>query len=173
MALHLLASESADSEDLARALREVKEHVRACGRCGAISEEETCDFCRDPRRTMGVLCVVEQPTDIFSLERAAVFRGRYHVLGGLLSPLDGVEPSDLRFELLRERVATEEVEEVVVALAGSVEGEATALYLARMLQDTGARTSRLATGIPVGGQLDFVDDVTLERAFSGRRPLDE
>ena len=173
MALHLLASEPSASEDLSRALLEVKEHVRSCERCGAISEQENCDLCRDPRRVASVLCVVEQPTDIFSLERAAVFRGRYHVLGGLLSPLDGVEPSDLRLHVLRDRVVSEKVEEVVVALAGSVEGEATALYLARLLRDTGTRTSRLATGIPVGGQLDFVDDVTLERAFSGRRPLQD
>ena len=172
MALHLLAAGEEESRDLAESLVEMKRHVRACERCGAICEEELCAICRDARRAAGLLCVVEQPTDIFSLERAAVFRGRYHVLGGLLSPLDGIEPGDLRLTDLGRRVEEEQIEEVVLALSGSVEGEATALYVARLLEGRPVRVSRLATGIPVGGHLDFVDDVTLERAFAGRRTLD-
>ncbi len=171
MALHLLASGEEFPRDLSEALLDMAAHVRNCERCGAICEGPLCDLCLDPRRQPAQLCVVEQPTDIFSLERAAVFHGLYHVLGGLLSPLDGVEPGDLRLEALQHRVREEEVEEVVLALPGSVEGEATALYVARLLEDSGVQVSRLATGIPVGGHLDFVDDVTLERAFSGRRPL--
>ncbi len=171
MALYLLSAGEEECGQLSEALLEVASHVRNCERCGAICEEPLCDLCRDPRRHTAQLCVVEQPTDIFSLERAAVFRGRYHVLGGLLSPLDGIQPSDLRLDDLRGRVQDNGVEEVVLALPGSVEGEATALYVARLLEGSGARTSRLATGIPVGGHLDYVDDVTLERAFSGRRPL--
>ena len=172
IALHLLHSEAAESRQLAESILEMKERVRSCARCGAICEEELCGICRDERRRNGQLCVVEQPTDIFSLERAAVFRGRYHVLGGLLSPLDGVEPEQLRFEGLASRIREEGVAEVVLALSASVEGEATALYTARSLQGSAVRITRLATGIPVGGHLEFVDDVTLERAFSGRRSLD-
>jgi recombination protein RecR len=172
MALHVLARPQEEAMELAESLREVTRRVRSCEQCGAISEEASCELCRDPQRQAALLCVVEQPTDIFSLEKAAVFRGRYHVLGGLLSPLDGVEASDLRLASLRRRVEEEGVKEVVLALPGSVEGEATALYVARLLAESGATTSRLATGIPVGGQLEYVDEVTLERAFSGRRPLD-
>ncbi len=171
IALHLLQAHATDAETLAQAMVEMRTHVRACDRCGAITEEPECVICRDPRRNPSVLCIVEQPTDVFSLERAAIFRGRYHVLGGLLSPLDGVEPDDLRLHALRHRVEEEGVEEVVVALSASVEGEATSLYVARLLEGHSVRTSRLATGIPVGGHLEFVDDVTLERAFSGRLPL--
>lgn len=171
LALHVLASDAADARALADALLEVKAHVHACSRCGAIAEEDLCRLCQDARRDPSILCVVEQPTDIFSLERAAVFRGGYHVLGGLLSPLDGIEPADLRLDSLRRRVEEEGISEVVLALSASVEGEATALYVGRMLQEMSVQMSRLATGIPVGGHLEFVDDVTLERAFSGRLPL--
>jgi recombination protein RecR len=171
IALHLLADEEQEVEELLGAVREVKSHVRACARCGGIAESELCGICDDPRRDRGELCVVSQATDCFNIERAAVFRGRYHVLGGLLSPLDGVQPSDLNLDALAGRIADEEVHEVVIALPASVEGEATALYIQRMLAERATRITRLATGIPVGGHLDFVDDVTLERAFSGRRPL--
>ncbi len=171
MALYLLSAGGKECHQLSEALLEMASHVKNCERCGAICEGTLCDLCLDPRRDGAQLCVVEQPTDIFSLERAAVFRGLYHVLGGLLSPLDGVKPDDLRLDQLQERVRAEPVEEVVLALPGSVEGEATALFVARLLKDSGVKTSRLATGIPVGGQLDFVDDVTLGRAFAGRLPL--
>lgn len=171
IALHLLQADESEAEALGAALADVKTHVRPCARCGAIAEGERCAICADARRDDALLCVVEQPTDIFSLERAAVFRGRYHVLGGLLSPLDGVEPGDLRLQSLHRRVVEERVQELVLALSASVEGEATSLYVGRMLQDLPVRLSRLATGIPVGGHLEFVDDVTLERAFAGRLPL--
>jgi recombination protein RecR len=171
IALHLVQADEERTRALGAALADVRAHVRPCGRCGAIAEAEECTICLDARRDASVLCVVEQPTDIFSLERAGVFRGRYHVLGGLLSPLDGVEPADLRLESLHRRIVDEQVQELVLALSGSVEGEATALYVGRLLQDVPVRMSRLATGIPVGGHLEFVDDVTLERAFTGRLPL--
>lgn len=171
IALHLLHAPDADSRALVEALQEMKAHVRPCSRCGGIAEGEFCRICSDARRDDRLLCVVAEATDIFSLERAAVFRGRYHVLGGLLSPLEGVEPDDLSIATLLERVSAEGISEVVVALSGSVEGEATALYLAHRLEGSAVRMTRLATGIPVGGHLEFVDDVTLERAFSGRLPL--
>jgi len=172
IALHLLQASDEETSHLSEALLDMKAHVQSCERCGAITESSPCSICEDDRRANGQLCVVEQAADIFSVERAAVFRGRYHVLGGLLSPLDGIDPDQLRFATLVARVAEEEVEEVVLALSGSVEGEATALYAARTLGGRPIRVTRLATGIPVGGHLDFVDDLTLERAFSGRRSLD-
>ncbi len=171
IALHLLADSDQGVQELMGAVQDVKDHVRPCERCGGIAESELCSICEDPRRDRGELCVVAQATDCFNIERAAVFQGRYHVLGGLLSPLDGIQPADLNLGSLAHRIASEDVEEVVIALSASVEGEATALYIQRMLDDDRLRITRLATGIPVGGHLDFVDDVTLERAFSGRRPL--
>lgn len=171
IALHLLGDHDQDVSELLEAVRDVKQHVRPCTRCGSIAESELCKICEDPRRDRGELCVVAQATDCFNIERAAVFRGRYHVLGGLLSPLDGVQPGDLNLTGLSARIADEKIEELVLALSASVEGEATALYVQRLLEEQGVRITRLATGIPVGGHLDFVDDVTLERAFAGRRPL--
>jgi recombination protein RecR len=171
IALHLLEGDAEAARALSEAILEMKAHVHPCRRCGAIAEEDECELCRDPRRDPHSLCVVGQPTDIFSMERAAVFRGRYHVLGGLLSPLEGVDPSDLRLAELELRVRAEAVREVVLALAGTVEGEATALFVARMLTGHPVSVTRLATGIPVGGDLEYVDEVTLERAFAGRRPL--
>lgn len=171
LALHLLYADATESEELIEALREVKAHVRPCSRCGAIAEDEFCRICQDPRRDERQICVVAQATDVFTMERAAVFRGRYHVLGGLLSPLDGVRPDDLGLQPLFTRVADEGPEELVLALSGSVEGEATALYIGQQLSAHPVRITRLATGIPVGGHLEFVDDVTLTRAFSARLPL--
>ena len=171
LALHLLYADETESEELIEALREVKAHVRPCGRCGAIAEDELCGLCQDPRRDARQLCVVANATDVFTMERAAIFRGRYHVLGGLLSPLDGVRPEDLALDALFDRVEAEEPEEIVLALSGSVEGEATALFIGQQLSGRPVRITRLATGIPVGGHLEFVDDVTLTRAFSARLPL--
>jgi recombination protein RecR len=171
LALHLLYAEATESDELIEALREVKAHVRPCTRCGAIAEDETCRICQDPRRDFRQICVVAQATDVFTMERAAVFRGGYHVLGGLLSPLDGVRPEDLALDALFSRVEQEHPEELVLALSGSVEGEATALFIGQQLSAHPVRITRLATGIPVGGHLEFVDDVTLTRAFSGRLPL--
>jgi recombination protein RecR len=171
LALHLLYADESESEDLIVALREVKQHVRACSRCGSIAEGELCGICEDPRRDDQQLCVVASATDVFTMERAAIFRGRYHVLGGLLSPLDGVRPEDLNLDALLDRVRTSGLEEIVLALSGSVEGEATALFIGQQLSEDPVRITRLATGIPVGGHLEFVDDVTLTRAFSARLPL--
>lgn len=171
LALHLLHAADEESVQLIEALQDVKRHVRPCTRCGSIAEEELCSVCRDPRRETGEICVVAQATDVFNMERAAVFRGRYHVLGGLLSPLDGVRPEDLRLAALADRVEEENISEVVLALSASVEGEATSLFIGQSLASRGARVTRLATGIPVGGHLEFVDDVTLGRAFSARLPL--
>lgn len=171
LALFLLHAPETEVEDLVVALQEMKTHVRPCSRCGSIAEAEFCTICEDPRREGQQLCVVAQATDVFTMERAAVFRGRYHVLGGLLSPLDGVQPADLHLEALSRRVEEEGVTEVVMALSASVEGEATALYIGRLLEGGPTRLTRLATGIPVGGHLEFVDDVTLGRAFAARLPL--
>lgn len=171
IALYLLGEDEAESAELVRSIEEVRAHVRPCSRCGSIAEEELCGICRDARRDRGQICIVAQATDCFTLERAAIFRGRYHVLGGLLSPLDGVQPEDLNLDSLRPRIQEESVNEVVMALSASVEGEATALFIQRMLESEDVSITRLATGIPVGGHLEFVDDVTLERAFSGRLPL--
>ena len=171
LALHLLHAANEESLELIAALEDVKRHVRPCARCGSIAEEEFCGICRDGRRQNHEICVVSQATDVFTMERAAVFRGRYHVLGGLLSPLDGVRPQDLRLAELAQRVAEEGISEVVLALSASVEGEATVLFIGQSLAAQDVRVTRLATGIPVGGHLEFVDDVTLGRAFSARLPL--
>jgi recombination protein RecR len=171
LALHLLYADAAESEELIEALRDMKAHVRPCTRCGSIAEAELCAICQDPRRDAHQLCIVANATDVFTMERAAIFRGRYHVLGGLLSPLDGVRPEDLNLAALLQRIAEEETTEAVLALSGNVEGEATALYIGQQLTDHPVRITRLATGIPVGGHLEFVDDVTLTRAFSARLPL--
>jgi recombination protein RecR len=171
LALHLLYADEAESDDLIAALRDVKQHVRPCSRCGSIAEAELCGICEDPRRDDRQLCVVALATDVFTMERAAIFRGRYHVLGGLLSPLDGVRPEDLNLDSLLDRVRDSGPEEIVLALSGSVEGEATALFIGQQLSEDPVRITRLATGIPVGGHLEFVDDVTLTRAFSARLPL--
>lgn len=171
LALYLLHADDEEAEELVRSLQEVKQHVRPCSRCGSIAEADLCGICTDTRREDHLLCVVSQATDVFTMERAAVFRGRYHVLGGLLSPLDGVRPDDLRLDELRRRVDEESIGEVVLALSASVEGEATALYIGQQLEGRSCRLTRLATGIPVGGHLEFVDDVTLGRAFSARLPL--
>jgi recombination protein RecR len=171
LALHLLYADGAESEELIEALRDVKAHVRPCTRCGSIAEDDLCAICKDPRRDSQQICVVATATDVFTMERAAIFRGRYHVLGGLLSPLDGIRPEDLSLDSLVRRVREESTTEAVLALSGSVEGEATALYIGQQLADHPVRITRLATGIPVGGHLEFVDDVTLTRAFSARLPL--
>ena len=171
LALYLLYADASESEELVEALRDVKAHVRPCTRCGSIAEDEFCRICQDPRRDARQICVVANATDVFTMERAAIFRGRYHVLGGLLSPLDGVRPDDLGLRSLFSRVAEETPDELVLALSGSVEGEATALYIGQQLSAHPVRITRLATGIPVGGHLEFVDDVTLTRAFSARLPL--
>lgn len=171
IAFHVLAADPVDIERLANALREVKSRVRFCTTCGNVSEDEQCRICRDPRRDPAILCVVEEPKDVVAIERTREFRGRYHVLGGAISPMEGVGPDDLRIRELMTRLADGQVTEVILATDPNLEGEATATYLARMLMPLGVEVSRLASGLPVGGDLEYADEVTLGRAFEGRRRL--
>ena len=168
LAFHILAAPSDEANAIGHAIADVKERVRPCRECGNLTEEELCGVCADPRRDRSVICVVEQPVDVLSLERTHEFRGLYHVLGGALSPLDGVEPGDLRISRLVERVGNG-VEEVVLATNPTMTGEATAAYLADRLRDR-VTVTRLASGLPVGGDLEYADEVTLGRALAGRRP---
>jgi recombination protein RecR len=170
LAFHLLQVSQEEANALAAAIVEVKERVHFCAECGNLTEEELCSVCLDTRRDRHVLCVVEQPVDVVSLERTHEFRGRYHVLGGSLSPLDGVEPGDLRIEELLSRVAKGGIEEVVIATNPNMTGEATASYIADQLRGR-ARVTRLASGLPVGGDLEYADEVTLGRALEGRREM--
>jgi recombination protein RecR len=168
LAFHLLRVPKDEALALAAALEEVKERVRFCSDCGNLTEEETCEICRDARRDRSVICVVEQPADLISVERTHEYRGLYHVLGGALSPLDGVEPDNLRIAELLGRVERNGVEEVVLATNPNMTGEATASYLADRLRGR-VRVTRLASGLPVGGDLEYADEVTLGRALAGRR----
>lgn len=170
LAFHLLSASKEEANALGAAIAEVKERVRFCRDCGNLTEEELCGICLDPRRDRTVVCVVEQPVDVISLERTHEYRGLYHVLGGSLSPLDGVEPEHLRIDELLARVAAGGVTEVVLATNPNMTGEATAAYLADRLRDR-ATVTRLASGLPVGGDLEYADEVTLGRALAGRREL--
>jgi recombination protein RecR len=170
LAFHILQVPRAEADALADAIHEVKERVRFCRECGNLTEEELCAICLDSRRDRTIICVVEQPVDVLSLERTAEYRGLYHVLGGALSPLDGVEPEHLRIDELMRRVAQNGVQEVVLATNPNMTGEATAAYLAGRLRDR-ARVTRLASGLPVGGDLEYADEVTLGRALTGRREM--
>ena len=170
LAFHLLRTTKEEALALAEAIVEVKERVRFCRECGNLTEDELCAICLDARRDHSVICVVEQPVDLISVERTAEFRGLYHVLGGALSPIDGVEPADLRIDELIQRVERNGVEEVVVATNPNMTGEATAAYLADRLRGR-VRVTRLASGLPVGGDLEYADEVTLGRALTGRREI--
>jgi len=172
IAFHLLASDAEDVERLATALTEVKRRVRFCAVCGNVAEAERCRICLDDRRDPTVICVVEEPKDVVAVERTREFRGRYHVLGGAISPIEGVGPDDLRMRELMTRLASGEVTEIIIATDPNLEGEATATYLARLCKPMGLRITRLASGLPVGGDLEYADEVTLGRAFEGRRLLD-
>ena len=169
IAFHILAADPADILRLADALREVKERVRFCSICGNVSEEDQCRICRDPRRDLTCLCVVEESKDVVAIERTREFRGRYHVLGGAINPIEGIGPDDLRIRELMARLSDNTVTEVILATDPNLEGEATATYLARMISPLGIAVSRLASGLPVGGDLEYADEVTLGRAFEGRR----
>jgi recombination protein RecR len=171
IAFHILAADPADVQRLAAVLREVKEKVRFCGICGNVAEEEQCRICQDPRRDLTILCVVEEPKDVLAIEKTREFRGRYHVLGGAISPIDGVGPDDLRIRELLARLADGTVTEVILATDPNLEGEATATYLARLISPMEIAVSRLARGLPVGGDLEYADEVTLGRAFEGRRRI--
>jgi recombination protein RecR len=170
LAFHLLRVPKDEAVALAAAIGEVKERVRFCSECGNLTEEETCDICRDARRDRTIVCVIEQPVDLISVERTAEYRGLYHVLGGALSPLDGVEPEHLRIDELLQRVDRNGVEEVVLATNPNMTGEATAAYLADRLRGR-VKVTRLASGLPVGSDLEYADEVTLGRALSGRRDM--
>ncbi len=172
IAFHLLAADPADVRRLATALIELKERVRFCKSCGNVAEEEQCRICRDPRRDLAAICVVEESKDVVAIERTREFRGRYHVLGGAISPIDGIGPDDLRIKELMTRLADGTVSELILATDPNLEGEATATYLARLVKPMGLRVTRPASGLPVGGDLEYADEVTLGRAFEGRRLLD-
>jgi recombination protein RecR len=168
---HLLKQPRERSERLAQALLELAERVRPCGVCGNLSEEPECAICRDPRRDPGTICAVEEAADIGAIERAGAFRGLYHVLGGRISPLDGIGPEDLTVSDLERRVVGGKVTEVIVATNPSIEGEATALYLQQALAPLGVRVSRIARGLPIGGDLEYADGVTIAQALAARRDM--
>jgi len=172
IAFHLLRSSEADAKKLAQAILELKERVEDCRICGNVTETQPCAICADPRRDTSVLCVVEQPMDVLAIERTGEFRGSYHVLKGSLSPIDGIGPEQLKLSELVERVKAGGVAEVIVATNPTAQGEATALYIARLLQSTpGVRVTRIARGVPMGSDLEFSDQVTLARALSGRKEI--
>ncbi|MGK9149415.1 recombination mediator RecR [Plantibacter flavus] len=168
IAFHILQTESFDVSKLAELLTVVREKVKFCEICGNISEQNLCSVCRDPRRNPALICVVEEPKDVVAIERTREFRGFYHVLGGAISPIDGVGPDDLNIRRLMQRLADGTVTEVILATDPNLEGEATATYLSRLLVPMGIRITRLASGLPVGGDLEYADEVTLGRAFEGR-----
>ena len=172
IAFHILQADPADVKRLAQVLQEAKEKVRFCNICFNVSEDDQCRVCRDPRRDVSVICVVEESKDVVAIERTREFRGRYHVLGGAISPIEGIGPDDLRIRELLARLADGTVNEVILATDPNLEGEATATYLARLLGPMGLAVSRLASGLPVGGDLEYADEVTLGRAFQGRRRLE-
>jgi recombination protein RecR len=173
IAFHILQTDPVDVRRLAQVLVEVKDRVKFCSVCGNVAEEDTCRICRDVRRDRSIICVVEESKDVVAIERTREFRGRYHVLGGAISPIEGIGPDDLRIRELMTRLADDEVAEVILATDPNLEGEATATYLTRLLRPMGLRVTRLASGLPVGGDLEYADEVTLGRAFEGRRAVDE
>jgi recombination protein RecR len=172
IAFYLLSADPADVRRLASSLLEVLERVKFCRTCGNVAEEDECRICRDPRRDPAVICVVEEPKDVATIEKIREFRGRYHVLGGAISPIDGIGPDDLRISELMKRLSDGTVTELILATDPNLEGEATAAYLARLVKPMGLRVTRPASGLPVGGELEYADEVTLGRAFEGRRLLD-
>jgi len=172
IAFYLLGADPVDVRRLAAVLVEVTERVRFCRVCGNVAEDEECRICRDPRRDPSVICVVEEPKDVAAIEKIREYRGRYHVLGGAISPIDGIGPEDLRTRELMTRLSDGSVTELILATDPNLEGEATATYLARLVKPLGLRVTRPASGLPVGGDLEYADEVTLGRAFEGRRLLD-
>ncbi|MEI6295538.1 MAG: recombination mediator RecR [Actinomycetes bacterium] len=172
IAFHIIQSERVDVTRLADVLRTVKERVKFCTECGNISEEDLCRICRDPRRDNSLICVVEESKDVMAIEKTREFRGKYHVLGGAISPIDGVGPENLRIRELMARLADTNIQELIIATDPNLEGEATASYLIRQIKPLGIKVSRLASGLPVGGDLEYADEVTLGRAFEGRRTVE-
>jgi recombination protein RecR len=172
IAFHIVQSERVDVNRLVDVLRIVKEKVRFCAKCFNVAEEEECKICRDLRRDNSTICVVEESKDVVAIERTREFRGKYHVLGGAISPIDGIGPEQLRIRELLTRLSDSNITEVIIATDPNLEGEATATYLARTIKPLGIKISRLASGLPVGGDLEYADEVTLGRAFEGRRSLE-
>lgn len=171
LALHLVQADTDAVRRLAESLVLAKERIRACSVCAALTEADPCPLCTDVRRDASIVCLVERATDILSLEKSRTFRGRYHVLGGKISPLNGVDPEDLNIAGLERRLATQPIQEVIIALGTDVEGDATSFYLAKRLARAGLRVSRIAHGLPAGSGLEFADEVTLSRALEGRREM--
>jgi recombination protein RecR len=172
IAFHIIQSDRVDVSRLAEILKTVKERVKFCTTCGNISEEELCRICKDPRRDNSSICVVEESKDVLAIEKTREFRGKYHVLGGAISPIDGIGPENLRIKELMTRLAQTQINEVIIATDPNLEGEATATYLTRLIKPLGVKVSRLASGLPVGGDLEYADEITLGRAFEGRRSYD-
>jgi len=171
IAFHILSADPADVTRLANVLNRVKDQVRFCTTCFNVAESEQCRICRDPRRTNEVFCVVEEPKDVVAVERTGEFRGRYHVLGGAINPLEGIGPDNLRVRELMSRLGSGEVKELILATDPNTEGEATATYIALLVKPMGIAVTRLASGLPVGGDLEYADEITLGRAFEGRRAV--
>jgi len=171
IALHLVQAEVGSVKQLAETILNAREHVKLCEICGSLTENSPCEICTDPRRDSSLICVIEPPVDIISIEKSGTFRGKYHVLGGKISPLDGVQPEDLRISALEKRLAIEPVKEIVIALGTDVEGDATSFYLGKRLARPGLTITRIAHGLPAGSGLEFADELTLSRALEGRREL--
>jgi recombination protein RecR len=171
IALHLVQSDPVDARQLAEAVVRARERIQFCGICGALTETSPCEICTDPRRDASLVCVVEQPVDILSIEKSGTYRGKFHVLGGKISPLDGIEPEDLRIAELEHRLITEPIKEIVIALGTDVEGDATGYYLGKRLSRPGLKLTRIAHGLPAGTGLEFADELTLSRALEGRREM--
>lgn len=171
IALHLVQTESASVKQLAATIVTARERIQFCSTCGALTEKSPCAICDDARRDSGLICVVERAVDILSIEKSGTFRGKFHVLGGKISPLDGVEPEDLRIADLEKRLAAEPIKEIVIALGTDVEGDATSFYLAKRLARPGLKISRIAYGLPAGSGLEYADELTLSRALEGRREM--
>ncbi len=171
LAFYFLQTDPISVENLARLLVEVKQKVKSCRTCGAVSETEICNLCNDTRRDQTSICVVEEAKDISAIEKTREFKGRYHVLGGVISPIDGIGPDQLRIKDLVKRVDGEKIQEIIIATNPNLEGEATAAYLVKVLEPTQVLVTRLASGLPVGGELEYADEVTLGRALKGRRPI--
>ena len=171
IAFYILNSENEDVDRLATVLRDVKDKVRFCRLCFNVAQDDTCRICADARRDQTIICVVEEPKDVLAIERTREFRGRYHVLGGAISPIDGIGPDALRISELMSRLADDSITELILATDPNLEGEATATYLARLVSPLGIKVTRLASGLPVGGDLEYADEVTLGRALEGRRQV--
>jgi recombination protein RecR len=171
IALHIVQNESAMVRRLAESILNARERIKLCPSCGGLTEKDLCDICADSRREASLICVVERPTDIFSIEKSGSFRGKFHVLGGKISPLNGVEPDDLRITELEKRLSLEPIKEIIVALSTDVEGDATSFYLAKRLSAKNVKVSRIAHGLPAGSGLEFADEVTLSQALEGRREM--